>query len=87
MAQFALRLRFASHRFSVIQKLKVTGYNVRMRPLAIARRILGTGLYILSIDSPGLQARLRVLRKRSPAFDRIMAVFERKGKRRDDDPA
>lgn len=50
--------------------------------------LIALGLYILSIDSPGLDRRLRVLRSRFPHLDRFLgkhdARFSGQSERADD---
>lgn len=38
--------------------------------------LIGVGLYILSLDSPGMQERIFALRKRYPHADKVMTEVE-----------
>lgn len=40
--------------------------------------LIGLGLYILSLDSPGMQSRLDALALRYPHVDRVLGIVERR---------
>lgn len=46
-------------------------------PILPGAIFMAIGLYVLSIDSPGLAMRLAALRTRAPAIDHVVAFFER----------
>ncbi len=56
--------------------LFIMGVFALVLPIIPGWLLIALGLYILSLDSPGLDRRLRVLRSRFPHIDRLLSKHD-----------
>ena len=71
-------------RFSVLLRriggttIFMVGIVALILPVLPGWLLIGLGLYILSLDSPGMQNRLDALARRYPHVDRVLATIEKR---------
>ncbi len=57
--------------------LFMVGMVALLLPILPGWFLIACGLYLLAVDSPGMQQRIAVIRARHPLFDRLLVPIDR----------